>query len=121
MAFEFAPAECQRCRASLADAPECSRTRRQVIEARPAPPPLVTEYQLVSKLCRCCGARSTGAAAGGDAAAQLAAGPGSPVRVGPLALARCVLLTCAHFLPVGRAAALLAALSGLRLSTGGGS
>jgi len=77
----------------------------------------VTEYQLISKLCPCCGARSTGAP-GGDAVAAAAAGPGSPVRVGPATLARCVLLTCAHFLPVGRATALLETLAGLRVSVG---
>jgi transposase len=114
---EFIPAECGRCRASLAEAVECSRTRRQVVEVRPAPPPRVTEYQLVSKRCPCCGQRNTGVPAD-DGAAKMAAAPGSPVRVGPAALARCVLLTCAHFLPVGRATALLGALAGLRVSVG---
>lgn len=111
------PGECGRCGASLAGAGEVSRTRRQVVEVRPAPPPKVTEYQLVCKLCRCCGARTTGVP-GGDAVAETAAAAGSPVRVGPAALARCVLLTCGHFLPVGRAATLLEALAGLRISTG---
>jgi transposase len=36
----------------------------------------------------------------------------------PVVAGRCVLLTCPHFLPVGRATALLAALGGLRLSVG---
>jgi transposase len=81
--FEVGPAECHRCRASLADAPESSRTRRQVVDVRPAPPPWVTEYQLISKLCPCCGARSTGVPTG-DAVAETAARPGSPVRVGPV-------------------------------------
>lgn len=112
-----APERCDSCRASLAEVGEASRARRQVVEVRPAPPPRVTEYQLVSKLCPCCGQRATGVP-GGDATAAAAAGPGSPVRVGPAALARCVLLTCAHFLPVGRATALLQMLAGLRVSTG---
>jgi len=116
---ELAPEQCQRCRASLADTAEHSRTRRQIVEARPAPPPKVTEYQLVTKLCPCCGQRNTAVpAAGDDAAAQMAAAPGSPVRVGPAALARCVLLTCAHYLPVGRATVLLETLAGLRVSVG---
>jgi transposase len=114
---ELVPAECRRCRASLAEVAECYRTRRQVIEVRPAPPPRVTEYQLVSKFCPCCGQRNTGVPAE-DAAARMASAPGSPVRVGPAALARCVLLTCAHFLPVGRATALLETLGGLRVSVG---
>jgi transposase len=115
--IEVAPAECGRCQAPLAGAAECSRIRRQVIEVRPAAPPKVTEYQLVCKLCPGCGARTTGVPAG-DAVAQAAAGAGSPVRIGPAALARCVLLTCAHFLPVGRATALLERLGGLRVSVG---
>jgi hypothetical protein len=90
-----APAECRGCQGVVGRCGRVSRTRRQVVEVGPAPPPLVTEYQLVSKLCPCCGARTTGEP-GGDAAAETAAGPGGPVRVGPLALARCVLRTFAH-------------------------
>jgi transposase len=112
-----APAACRRCARSLAGVGECGRVRRQVVEPTPAPPPTVTEFQLVTKRCPCCGARNTGEPAG-DPLAETAAGPGGPVRIGPAALARCVLLTCAHFLPVGRASAVLAALSGLRVSTG---
>jgi transposase len=77
----------------------------------------VTEYQFVTKLCPCCGQRSTGTP-GDDAVAGIAAEPGSPVRIGPATLARCVLLTCAHFLPVTRAKILLETLSGLRVSVG---
>jgi hypothetical protein len=52
---------------------------------------------------------------------------GSPVRIGPEALARAALLTCAHYLPVGRAREVLEALtarylarSTLRRTTHGG-
>ena len=44
--------------------------------------------------------------------------PGSPVRIGPRALAMCAFLTCGHYLPVGRATALLETLTGLHLATG---
>lgn len=43
---------------------------------------------------------------------------GSPVRIGPETLARAALLTCGHFLPVGRARQLLEALTGIDVSTG---
>ncbi|MGH3183250.1 MAG: IS66 family transposase, partial [Streptosporangiaceae bacterium] len=44
--------------------------------------------------------------------------PGSPVRIGPAATAVAALLTCGHYLPVGRAAALFKALTGMTVSTG---
>lgn len=40
------------------------------------------------------------------------------MRVGPETLARAALLTCGHFLPVGRARALLETLTGMDVSTG---
>ena len=40
------------------------------------------------------------------------------MRIGPRALAMCVLLTSGHYLPVGRATALLHTLTGLHVSTG---
>ncbi len=76
----------------------------------PTPPPKVTEYQRISKVCRCCGAVTT---PGWDDEAvpvehaEIVAALGSPVRIGPEALARAALLTCAHYLPVGRARDLL--------------
>jgi transposase len=44
--------------------------------------------------------------------------PGSPVRIGPQTSAVAALLTCGHYLPVGRAASVLEALAGIRVSTG---
>ncbi len=91
-----------------------------MVDARPAPPPKVTEYQRVSKLCPCCGAVTT---PGWDEAvpvehAEAVAAAGSPVRIGPQTLARAALLTCAHYLPVGRARDLLEALTAISVSTG---
>ncbi|MGH3897150.1 MAG: IS66 family transposase, partial [Pseudonocardiaceae bacterium] len=44
--------------------------------------------------------------------------PGSPVRIGPQTSALAALLTCGHYLPIGRAASVLDALAGIRVSTG---
>jgi transposase len=50
--------------------------------------------------------------------ADIVAAPGSPVRIGPETLARAALLTCGHYLPVGRSRQLLEALTGIDVSTG---
>jgi len=118
--LEIHPDRCERCDTSLAGAVESARQRRQVVDARPAPPPKVTGYQRVSKLCPCCGAVTT---PGWDEAvpvehAEAVAAAGSPVRIGPQTLARAALLTCAHYLPVGRARDLLEALTAISVSTG---
>src|SRR6185295_17418322 len=47
------PTACTGCGASLAQAPEIGRERRQVIEI-PAPHPAVTEHQAVQKACPQC-------------------------------------------------------------------
>jgi transposase len=119
--LEIQPDRCRRCDASLKGAQECGRQRRQVVDVRPAPPPKVTEYQRISKVCRCCGAVTT--PGWDDKAVPLehagtVAAPGSPVRIGPEALARAALLTCAHYLPVGRARDLLEGLTAIDVSTG---
>ena len=86
---------------------------------RPAPAPEITEYQRVSKVCSGCGAVSTpGWDETGDECAEVVGAPGSPVPIGPRTLARAVLLTCGHYLPVGRSRALLVALTGIDVSTG---
>jgi len=118
---EIHPGRCERCATSLVGAVVSVRQRRQVIDARPAPPPKVTEYQRVSKVCPCCGTVTT---PGWDDEAvpvehaETVAAPGSPVRIGPQTLARAALLTCAHHLPVGRARDLLEALTAISVSAG---
>jgi len=114
----IAPGQCSGCAGSLAGAVERSRERRQVVDARAVPPPEITEYQRVSKLCPCCGRVNTPGWDTGDGNGPVLAPAGSPVRIGPETLARCALLTCGNFLPVGRATVLLEALSGVRVSTG---
>jgi hypothetical protein len=97
------------------------RERRQVVDLPPVPAPIVIEYQLVSTTCRCCGVVSTTDwtdTPAADVNAAVVTAPGSAVRIGPRALALCALLTCAHYLPIGRATALLATAAGIDVSTG---
>jgi transposase len=53
-----------------------------------------------------------------DPVLALALRPGSPVRIGPQTTALAALLTCGHYLPIGRATSVLDALAGIRVSTG---
>jgi transposase len=115
------PECCRGCGSSLTEAPVAGRERRQVVDVDPVPLPEVTEYQRVSKICACCGAVTTPGwdeVAADDLRRDVVAGLGSPVRIGPETLARAALLTCGHFLPVGRARQLLEALAGIDVSTG---
>jgi transposase len=113
------PGRCRQCLESLAGAPVTGTARRQVVDVAPAPAPRVVEYRQVSKTCPGCGVVNTpGWDAAGDVNAVVLAGPGSPVRIGPEALARCALLSCAHYLPVGRSRELFKALCGMPVSTG---
>jgi transposase len=115
------PEQCAECASPLTDAAESRRDRRQVVDVGAVPPPEVTEYQRVSKLCRCCGAVTTpdwNTVPATDPCREVVAAPGSPVRIGPETLARAALLTCGHFLPIGRARALLETLTGMDVSTG---
>src|SRR6266702_7605102 len=53
--LEIHPDRCTSCAASLRGAREQGRQRRQVVDDTPVPPPTVTEYQRISKVCPCCG------------------------------------------------------------------
>jgi len=53
-----------------------------------------------------------------DPVVALALRPGSPVRIGPQTTALAAFLTCGHYLPIGRAASVLDALTGIRVSNG---
>lgn len=119
--WEIHPDRCRSCDVWLRGADEHGRGRRQIVDVAPAPPPRVIEYQRISKVCPCCGTVTT---PGWDDAAvpvehaDIVAAPGSPVRIGPRTLARVALLTCAHYLPVGRARDLLEKLTAIDVSTG---
>ncbi len=103
------PGSCGGCGTDLVDAPVSGIQRRQVTDVRPPPPPWVTEYQLITRICPGCAAATCGPAPGvAPARAQY----------GASVLARAAELTCAHYLPVARATALLSSLLGVQVSTG---
>jgi transposase len=113
------PASCGGCHASLAGTAGWTVERRQVVDLPPMPAPVITEYQRKAATCRCCGTVTTADWADTtDTNKDVVATPGSPVRIGPYALAMCAYLTSAHYLPVGRATALLETLTGIHLATG---
>lgn len=103
------PQECADCGADLSGAPVTGTARRQVTDVRPPPPPWVTEYQIITRACPCCPARTPGPAP---------AGVTGRAQYGPGVLARAAELTCGHYLPVARAAGLMASMLGVRVSTG---
>ena len=103
------PARCGCCGEDLADAPVAGMQKQQVFEAAPPPPPQVIEYQVLAKECPACGEVSIGLAP---------AGVTGRVQYGPGMHARAALAVCAHYLPVARAARLVAGLTGVRVSAG---
>jgi len=103
------PGGCGGCGADLADALVVGVQKRQVFEASPPPPPRVVQFEVVARLCSCCGQVSVGRAPGWAS---------GRVQWGPSVAARGVLATIGHHLPYGRAARLLSQLCGLQVSTG---
>jgi transposase len=103
------PGACTGCGAGLTDAELLRILRRQVFEASPPPAPRVIQYDVAERRCRCCGQVNQG---------QAPSFVTGRVQWGPSVSARAVLATIAHHLPYARAAALLATLAGLSVSTG---
>ena len=103
------PVACGACGADLSGAAAIGMQKRQVFEAAPPPPPMVTEYRVVTKSCPGCGAVTEGVAPEGVT---------SLVQYGPGVHARAALAVCAHYLPVARGARLMAAYTGVNVSTG---
>jgi transposase len=103
------PGRCTDCGVDLSGAPVVATMRRQVTDLAPPPPPRVTEYQIIARACPGCAARQV------RTAPAVAAGR---VQYGPGVLARAAELTCAHYLPVGRAARLMRSLTGVEVSVG---
>ncbi len=104
------PAACGCCGHDLAGEPVLGTPqKRQVFEASPPPPPAVTEYQVAAKCCPDCGEVSVGLAP---------AGVTGRAQYGPLVHAKAALAVCANYLPVARAARLVAALTGVKVSAG---
>jgi transposase len=104
------PAACGCCGHDLTGEPVLGTPqKRQVFEAAPPPPPSVTEYQVAAKRCPGCGGVSVGLAPPGVT---------GRAQYGPLVHARTALAVCANYLPVARAARLVAALTGVSVSAG---
>jgi len=103
------PGCCGDCGADLSGAPVIGMSRRQVTDVAPPPPPRVTEYQILTRACPGCAART---------AATAPAGVAGRTQYGPGVLARAAELLCAHYLPVARATRLMDSLLGVAVSTG---
>jgi transposase len=106
---ECAPVACGCCGADLGDATVAGMQKRQVFEAQPPPPPKVIEYQVQARACGNCGAVNTGLAP---------ANVTGRAQYGPVVHAKAALAVCAHYLPASRAAALVASLTGVKVSAG---
>jgi transposase len=107
--FLHPPAECRGCGTGLADEPVFAQRRHQVTDIEPAPAPVVTEHVAQSKACPCCGAVTEGV---------LPAGVRARASFGPETHAQAANLTCGNYVPAGRAAGLMAAMAGVRVSVG---
>jgi transposase len=103
------PPACGDCGADLTGAPVTGRARRQVTDMQPPPPPWVTEYQIITRACPCCAARTPGPAP---------VGVTGRAQYGPGVLARAAELLCGHYLPVARSAGLMTSMLGVSVSTG---
>jgi transposase len=106
---DCAPAACGCCGADLADAEVTGVQKRQVFEASPPPPAKVIEYRVQARTCGNCGEVTVGLAP---------AHVTGRVQYGPGVHARAALAVCAHYLPAGRATALVASLAGVKVSAG---
>ena len=107
--IELSPLACRGCGTDLAGVPVLAQRRHQVTDIAPAPPPTVTEYVAQARACPCCGIVSE---------AVLPAHARARASYGPEAHAQAANLVSGHYIPVARAAQLLAQLAGLPVSTG---
>jgi transposase len=103
------PDACGACGMDLAGAEVTGMGKRQVFEAQPPPPPRVIEYQVQARKCPACGELTT---------ATAPAGVTSLVQYGPVTHAKTALAVCANYLPVARAAKLICAYTGVKVSAG---
>jgi transposase len=91
--------------AGLAGALVTGVQKIQELDVAPPPPPRVTEYQVQARACGRCGAVTTG---------QRPAGITGRAHYGPEAYAQAANLASAHYMPVGRAAQLMAEVTACR-------
>jgi hypothetical protein len=89
------------CRGCGTGASVVGAERRQVVDAPEPVAPQVVEYRRITECCSGCGVRTAAVWEHPGVDTGHVAG-GSPVRIGPAALARAALLTCGHYLPVLR-------------------
>jgi transposase len=103
------PPVCECCGEDLCDAPVTDEQRRQVREIAPPPPPRTIEYRVQAKVCGSCGATTVG---------QAPAHAKARASYGPDTHAQACSLVVGHFLPIGRAVAVLRQVGGITVSTG---
>ena len=103
------PTVCGCCASDLSDASVEAEQRRQVREIAPPPPPHTIEYRVQAKVCGACGATNVGTAPA-HAKARASYGPDTH--------AQACSLVVGHFLPIGRAVAVLRQVGGIIVSTG---
>ncbi len=104
------PGPCPDCGADLGEGQVLVFQRRQVFDIPPPPPrPHVREYRLWMRACPCCGTTAAGPPPGWVRART---------QYGPRVCAQAAHLLAGHYLPVGRAGAVLAAMTGAVVSTG---
>ena len=96
--IECAPAECGRCGRDLTGEPAARTERRRRWDITPPPPPYITGYRKITRVCPCCQAASAG---------QVPADVTSRVVYGPETRAHAANLVSGHHVPVLRAALLL--------------
>src|SRR5664279_450262 len=103
------PTVCGCCAGDLSDASVEAEQRRQVCEIAPPPPPRTIEYRVQAKVCGACGATNVGTAP-----------PHAKARAsyGPDTHAQACSLVVGHYLPIGRAVAVLRQVGGIIVSTG---
>jgi transposase len=107
--YWYPPAECAGCGTGLEDAEVFASRRHQVTDVLPAPEPEITEHVAQSKRCRCCGEVTEGA---------LPPGVKARASFGPEVHAQAANLASGNFVPLGRAAQLMADALGVRVSLG---
>src|SRR5664279_5508833 len=103
------PTVCGCCAGDLSDASVEAEQRRQVREIAPPPPPRTIEYRVQAKVCGACGATNVGTAPA-HAKARASYGPDTH--------AQACSLVVGHYLPIGRAVAVLRQVGGIIVSTG---
>lgn len=104
-----APPRCAGCGESLADAAVTGLQKLQGFDITPPPPPRITEYQVQARVCGLCGAVTAG---------QPPARVTGRAQYGPEVHAQAANLASAHHVPVARAAELMAAMTGVTVSSG---